>query len=98
MSEGGDTILPQQQTPEGVEMKKIVLVNASEGQRGQNGKKKIYEIVIKGTVVTLAWGKAEEANRQVQTKVFATEWQAVNFAEDKKYQKMDKGYQVILVA
>lgn len=79
-------------------MKKTVLVHKSQGQRGQNGKKKIYEIVLDGNKVILSWGKAEENARQTQTKWFATEWSAQDFAFTKKCEKMDKGYEVILTA
>lgn len=79
-------------------MQKTVLVHKSQGQRGQNGKKKIYEIVLDGNKVVLSWGKAEENARQTQTKWFANEVQAKWFAFDKKIQKMDKGYELVLTA
>jgi predicted DNA-binding WGR domain protein len=79
-------------------MKKIVLISKSEGSRGQAGKKKIYEIVIEGNKVTFSWGKAEEAQRQTQTKWFATEWSALNFANEKKWAKVEKGYEVAFTA
>lgn len=79
-------------------MKKIVLINKSTGQRGQEGKKKIYEILIDGKRVTLSWGKAEEGKRQTKTEWFAYEWQAINFAEEKKWAKQDRGYEVAFIA
>lgn len=79
-------------------MKKIVLINKSTGQRGQEGKKKIYEILIDGKRVTISWGKAEESKRQTQVKWFAHEWQALNFAEEKKWSKQDRGYEVAFIA
>ena len=79
-------------------MKKIVLVSKSEGQRGNEGKKKVYEIVIEGNKVTVSWGMAEKPNRQTQTQWFGTEIQATWFAEDKKYSKLDKGYEVAYTA
>jgi predicted DNA-binding WGR domain protein len=79
-------------------MTKIVLISKSEGQRGQNGKKKVYEIVVEGSKVTVSWGKAEEAQRQTQTKFFGSEWQATNFANEKKWAKQDKGYELAYTA
>ncbi len=79
-------------------MRKVVLIKTSEGQRGQEGRKKIYEITIAGNVVTFSWGKAEENKRQTLTKVFAQEWQAVNYAYEKQDQKVAKGYQVAFTA
>ena len=79
-------------------MKKIVLVNKSEGQRGQDGKKKIYEIVIDGKKVTISWGKAEESKRQSQVKFFGSEWSAENFANEKKWAKIERGYEVAFTA
>jgi len=82
----------------GKEMTKIILASRSQGLRGQDGKKKIYEIVVDGTRVIVRWGKAEEDTRQSQTKFFQTEWQAKSFAQDKKWEKIDKGYELVLVA
>ncbi len=79
-------------------MKKVVLVSKSTGQRGQQGKKKVYEIVVDGNVVILSWGKAEEALRQTQKKVFANSTLADWFAFDKKCEKLDKGYEVAYTA
>ncbi len=79
-------------------MTKMILASRSQGERGQNGKKKIYEIVVDGTRVIVRWGKAEEDKRQSQTKFFQTEWQAKSFAQDKKWEKIEKGYELVLVA
>jgi len=78
--------------------RKFVLVSKSDGSRGADGKKKVYSIIVHGSQVTLSWGKAEESKRQTQTKKFFTEWSAVQYAEEKKWAKMDKGYEVVLVA
>lgn len=82
----------------GTEMTKMILASRSQGERGQNGKKKIYEIVVSGTCVIVRWGKAEEDKRQSQTKWFNTPYQAEMFAHDKKWEKIDKGYELVLVA
>lgn len=76
-------------------MKKFILVKKSDGERGANGKKKIYEIVVEGTRVVMMWGKAEELKKQQNVKYFQTENQAYWFALDKKYEKQDKGYELV---
>lgn len=78
--------------------KNIVLVSKSEGSRGADGKKKIYTITVHGNRVTVSWGKAEEAKRQTQTKQFFGEWSAIQYAEEKKWAKVSKGYEIVLVA
>jgi len=79
-------------------MKKVVLVSKSEGNRGANGKKKIYEIVIDGNRVTFSWGKAEESARQTKTQWLRSEWLATQTAEEKKWEKIAKGYEVAFIA
>jgi predicted DNA-binding WGR domain protein len=86
--------LNQYQT-KGKEMKKFILVKKSDGERGQNNKKKIYEIVQEGTRVVMMWGKAEELKKQESTKFFATERQAYWFALEKQMEKENKGYELI---
>jgi predicted DNA-binding WGR domain protein len=79
-------------------MTKIVLVSKSQGTRGDNGKKKVYEIVVEGNKVVVSWGMAEKANRQSKTEWFGTELQATWFASDKKYEKLNKGYEIAYTA
>ncbi len=79
-------------------MKKIVLVSKSEGNRGNEGKKKVYEIVVEGNKVTVSWGMAEKTNRQSKTEWFGTAIQADWFATDKKWEKVNKGYEVAYTA
>lgn len=74
--------------------KVIVLTSASQGERGQAGHKKVYEIIVDGNKVVLRWGKAEETKRQEQVKFFSYENAAYNFALEKKWAKVDKGYVV----
>lgn len=81
-----------------MDKKKIVLVCQSEGSRGQNGKKKIYEIIVNGNSVVLRWGKAEEDTRQSKTEWFVSAYQATNYADNKKWEKLSKGYHIALVA
>lgn len=74
--------------------KVIVLTATSQGERGQAGHKKVYEIIVDGNKVVLRWGKAEETKRQEQVKWFSYENAAYNFALEKKWAKVDKGYVV----
>jgi predicted DNA-binding WGR domain protein len=74
--------------------KVIVLTSTSQGERGQAGHKKVYEIIVDGNKVELRWGKAEETKRQTQTKWFSYGNDAYNFALEKKWAKVDKGYVV----
>ena len=75
-------------------MKKWCLLKASDGQRGANGKKKIYEIVLDGNVVHTSWGMAEKPNRQSATRRFYSEQAALVAAMGKVGEKMDRGYVV----
>jgi len=79
-------------------MTKTVLIATSQGERGQDGKKKIYEIVVEGNTVTMMWGKAEEARRQTKREFFANSFTAQMFATDKKWEKVNKGYTVAFTA
>ena len=74
--------------------KVIVLTSTSQGERGQAGHKKVQEIIVDGNKVELRWGKAEETKRQTQTKWFSYGNDAYNFALEKKWAKVDKGYVV----
>ena len=79
-------------------MSKIVLIGSSDGERGQDGKKKIYEIIVEDNFVTLMWGKAEEARRQTKREFFANSFTAQMFANNKKWEKVNKGYTVAYTA
>lgn len=79
-------------------MTKTVLVSKSQGERGNEGKKKVYEIVVEGNKVTVSWGMAEKPNRQTQTHWFGSPNFAENFAFEKKWAKLDKGYEVAYTA
>jgi predicted DNA-binding WGR domain protein len=72
----------------------FVLTATSQGERGQAGHKKVYEIIVEGNWVTLRWGKAEEMTRQTQRKWFTNSNLALNFAREKKWAKVDKCYVV----
>lgn len=77
---------------------KTVLVNDSEGVRGAIGKKKVYEILVEGNKVTLSWGMAEKSNRQVKVEWFAHANHAEAFANEKRWSKQNRGYQIAFVA
>lgn len=62
--------------------------------RGQNGKKKVYEVTLDGTTVTFEWGMAEMTRRQRQVRTFSTTQAAINAAYDKVGAKLDRGYAV----
>jgi hypothetical protein len=84
--------------------KSVSLVNRSTGKRGERGYYKGYRIdVFPGTqndlpvwYVTVRWGRTEQNPSwwQVQVKDFQTEQQAMKFAWEKYYAKIDNGYEV----
>ena len=71
---------------------KWCLVKSSDGERGANGKKKVYEVVVDGNHYTATWGMAEKPERQHQTKSFMTEQYARYAAYNQVRAKLDKGY------
>jgi predicted DNA-binding WGR domain protein len=78
---------------------KWILVKKSDGNRGNAGMKKIYEIVLDNNKVLTQWGKAEEvAPQATQEKVFFYPFLAKAYAFEKVEEKKAKGYELILVA
>lgn len=73
---------------------KWCLLKESDGARGANGKKKVYEITIEGTVVRTSWGMAEKRARQRGARWFSSETAAHQFAMNKRYEKLAKGYEL----
>lgn len=73
-------------------MKKWCLLKTSDGQRGANGKKKVYEIVLDGTVLNTSWGMAEKASRQKAVQRFYSEASAKQAASLKLQEKLERGY------
>lgn len=73
-------------------MKKWCLLKTSDGQRGANGKKKVYEIVLDGTVLNTSWGMAEKPARQNAVKRFYSEASAKQAAALKIQEKLERGY------
>ena len=72
--------------------KKYFLFKASDGTRGQRGKKKIYTVTVDGIVVTTNWGKAETGNLRSQVFSFSSERAALEKSRDIVRSKMQRGY------
>ena len=62
--------------------------------RGQNGKKKVYEVTLDGTTVTFEWGMAEKPQRQRQVRSFRSTQAALAAAHEKVYGKVAGGYRI----
>ena len=75
-------------------VQKWALLKESDGNRGLNGKKKIYEITVEGTKVTFSWGMAEKTSRQTLVIIAANENAAVWTAKGKMWDKVATGYKV----
>lgn len=63
--------------------------------RGQNGKKKVYEITVSDNVLRCEWGMAEKSQRQSSVKVFRTSQAALSAAYEKMSSKLDRGYELV---
>jgi predicted DNA-binding WGR domain protein len=74
--------------------KKWCLLKVSDGSRGDQGKQKVYEVIVTGSVLRCEWGMAEKLSRQSSTKVFADNQSALWAARQKVWSKMDRGYRV----
>jgi predicted DNA-binding WGR domain protein len=74
--------------------KKWCLLKESDGSRGANGKKKIYEVSVSGSIVRTSWGMAEKSNRQQQVQNTYSESYARQLAFMKVQEKLDKGYEL----
>lgn len=78
---------------------KWILVKKSDGERGNAGLKKIYQVIVEDNKVITMWGKAEEVSPQAkQVKTFAYPFLAKSYANDKVSSKLTRGYEVVLVA
>lgn len=77
--------------------KKWFLFNDSTGKRGEIGKKKIYEVTVNETEVIFSWGMAEKDQRQTQKFHFQTPGWALQTAQNKVWEKLEKGYKVAQV-
>jgi predicted DNA-binding WGR domain protein len=74
--------------------KKWCLLKSSDGARGDNGKQKVYEVIVDGTKVITVWGMAEKTQRQIQTKQVYSESYARQLAFMKVQEKLEKGYEL----
>jgi predicted DNA-binding WGR domain protein len=74
--------------------KKFCLLKNSDGARGANGKKKIYEVTVSGNTVTMTWGMAEKPNRQTKVETFSHPAYAMQAATTKVWEKVSGGYKV----
>ena len=72
--------------------KKWVLLKESDGSRGDAGKKKVYEIVVKDNMLFTSWGMSEKSVRASSTKFFSSNNAAHTEALGKLSAKMSKGY------
>lgn len=73
---------------------KWVLIKRSDGQRGQSGKKKVYEITICGLELRCEWGMAEKPHRQSSLSKFHTPGGVRQAAYVKLYDKLERGYEI----
>ena len=62
--------------------------------RGQNGKKKVYEITVDGATLITEWGMAEMTRRQRQMRTFSSSQAALSAAYEKLDAKVGRGYAV----
>ncbi len=78
------------------------LLKASDGQRGDNGKQKVYEVRVtqdaNGWLVTMSWGMAEKVARQTKTMRFWSAGAATQTAVSKVQDKVSTGYRVAYTA
>jgi predicted DNA-binding WGR domain protein len=63
--------------------------------RGQNGKKKVYEITVIDNVLRCEWGMAEKPNRQSSVRAFRSSQLALAAAYEKMNSKRDRGYELV---
>jgi predicted DNA-binding WGR domain protein len=73
---------------------KWVLLNTSDGDRGDSGKQKVYEVLITGTTVTFTWGMAEKTTRQTKVQTTWSEGAARQVALNQVQAKVAKGYRL----
>lgn len=74
--------------------KKWCLLKTSDGERGSNGKQKVYEVIVDGTKVITVWGMAEKTQRQTAVKQVYSESYARQLAFIKVQEKLEKGYEL----
>ena len=77
--------------------KKWCLIKESDGARGANGKKKIYEVSVTGNTVRFSWGMAEKSTRQTSTDYGWNNGAAMQLAQQKVNAKLAGGYTLAYV-
>lgn len=70
------------------------LLAQSDGARGDAGKKKVYEVRLVDNVVFCEWGMAEKTSRQSSRHLFGSNQGAMNFAHERVWSKLNKGYEL----
>lgn len=76
--------------------KRWCLLKESDGNRGLDGKKKVYNVHLDGKTVRFEWGMAEKDARQTKTQVFASAQEANFFALAQVSKKLhDRGYELV---
>jgi len=81
--------------------KRIIMVKGSDCGpmgRGQMGKQKVYEILVQDSKVTFSWGMAEKTQRQTKVIIARSSQHAMALANEKKWDKVGRGYRVALEA
>lgn len=79
--------------------KKWCLIKESDGDRGLNGKKKIYEVIVDdNNTITFTWGMAEKPSRQTKKLFCGGQQVALWKAHEKIQEKLDKGYTLAYAA
>jgi hypothetical protein len=78
--------------------KKWCLLKESDGGRGEAGRKKVYEVIVDGTMIRTSWGMAEKISRQTKIQNLHDEFYARQLAFVKVQEKLDKGYELVYTA
>ncbi len=76
----------------------FALLKTSDGNRGEAGKQKIYEIRVQGRKVVYSWGMAEKTARQSKTVFFVNDNVAQFEALNQLRSKVVGGYRVAVRA
>lgn len=78
------------------EIMRVNLISRSQGQRGQFGYRKVYQIVQRDNRVIIYYGRAELPSYQRNRieKEFASVAKAKAWAIEQMFKKLDKGYEM----
>ena len=75
--------------------RKWCLLKASDGVRGEAGKKKVYEVTVSDNTLVCEWGMAERPSRQRSTQHFMYNQSAMAAAYEKVSSKINRGYELV---